>query len=232
MCRFISADTIVPDYINPQCLNRYAYCNNNPLIYVDPTGHQSMDPNGYMGNKFEELISSIFETFSNWFGSDDESEQEGQSSDVANTNENVVDKKQANEITPYIYGETAGIRPGESSGEDLNKARSLIGHVAINREEAGMTPGMHSSSATEKNQWEKCEQAAEMAVTNEAKGIDPTDNAVHFNMREATQTNPQTKDHKGFGPVENSMGPFNNTAGGGDVDKGPVYISTYSGNKR
>ena len=37
--RFISADSIVPDPFNPQSLNRYSYCRNNPLIYVDPTGH-------------------------------------------------------------------------------------------------------------------------------------------------------------------------------------------------
>jgi RHS repeat-associated protein len=39
--RFISADTIVPSPANPQSLNRYSYCLNNPLKYVDPTGHDS-----------------------------------------------------------------------------------------------------------------------------------------------------------------------------------------------
>jgi RHS repeat-associated protein len=38
--RFVSADTIVPDPTNPQELNRYAYCLNNSLRYVDPTGQQ------------------------------------------------------------------------------------------------------------------------------------------------------------------------------------------------
>jgi RHS repeat-associated protein len=37
--RFISADNLVPDSKNPQSLNRYSYCWNNPLKYVDPTGH-------------------------------------------------------------------------------------------------------------------------------------------------------------------------------------------------
>ena len=36
---FISPDTIIPDPYDPQTLNRYAYCRNNPLSYVDPDGH-------------------------------------------------------------------------------------------------------------------------------------------------------------------------------------------------
>jgi hypothetical protein len=42
--RFISPDTIVPDYANPQSLNRYSYVYNNPLKYVDPTGHNGECP--------------------------------------------------------------------------------------------------------------------------------------------------------------------------------------------
>ena len=37
--RFLSADTIVLGYANPQNLNRYSYVNNNPLRYTNPTGH-------------------------------------------------------------------------------------------------------------------------------------------------------------------------------------------------
>ena len=37
--RFISADTEGIDYNNPQTLNRYTYCLNNPLKYTDPTGN-------------------------------------------------------------------------------------------------------------------------------------------------------------------------------------------------
>ncbi len=41
--RFLSADTIVPSPGNPQSLNRYAYTLNNPIAYVDPTGHFTRD---------------------------------------------------------------------------------------------------------------------------------------------------------------------------------------------
>jgi len=35
----VQADTLVPEPGNPQALNRYAYVNNNPLKYTDPSGH-------------------------------------------------------------------------------------------------------------------------------------------------------------------------------------------------
>ena len=44
--RFISADTIVPDPTNPQSLNRYSYCLNNPLKYIDPSGHDQIITTG------------------------------------------------------------------------------------------------------------------------------------------------------------------------------------------
>ena len=37
--RFVSADTIVPEAEEPQSYNRYAYANNSPVNFTDPTGH-------------------------------------------------------------------------------------------------------------------------------------------------------------------------------------------------
>jgi RHS repeat-associated protein len=39
LARFTSADTIVPEPLNPQALNRYSYCINNPINLIDPSGH-------------------------------------------------------------------------------------------------------------------------------------------------------------------------------------------------
>ncbi|WP_338097776.1 RHS repeat-associated core domain-containing protein [Methanolapillus ohkumae] len=36
---FTQADSIIPDVYNPQALNRYSYCLNNPLKYTDPSGN-------------------------------------------------------------------------------------------------------------------------------------------------------------------------------------------------
>jgi len=40
--RFISADTIIQEPYDPQSLNRYSYCRNNPINYIDPTGHKTL----------------------------------------------------------------------------------------------------------------------------------------------------------------------------------------------
>ena len=37
--RFITADPTIQHPFDPQDLNRYAYCRNNPINYVDPTGY-------------------------------------------------------------------------------------------------------------------------------------------------------------------------------------------------
>ncbi|AGG05810.1 hypothetical protein C1G86_0191 [Dehalococcoides mccartyi] len=42
--RFISPDTLVQNIHNPQCLNRYSYVLNNPLKYIDPSGHRMVIP--------------------------------------------------------------------------------------------------------------------------------------------------------------------------------------------
>jgi hypothetical protein len=43
---FVSADTVVPGYTNPQNLNRYSYVGNNPLRYTDPSGHMMVEDEG------------------------------------------------------------------------------------------------------------------------------------------------------------------------------------------
>ncbi len=42
--RFLSADPVLPDAGDMQQYNRYAYVGNNPMKYVDPTGHCKKKP--------------------------------------------------------------------------------------------------------------------------------------------------------------------------------------------
>ncbi len=41
--RFISEDSYWGEDNNPLSLNLYSYCSNNPIRYIDPTGHTQWD---------------------------------------------------------------------------------------------------------------------------------------------------------------------------------------------
>jgi len=64
--RFISPDTIVPQPFNPQSLNRYSYCLNNPLIYTDPSGHIQIiyDPKEMTPEEYQSILA--FEEYILW----------------------------------------------------------------------------------------------------------------------------------------------------------------------
>ena len=59
--RFVQADTIVPGWV--QGLDRYAYSNNNPMKYLDPSGHMAVD-DGDVGNcAGNSTCSKMLDTF-------------------------------------------------------------------------------------------------------------------------------------------------------------------------
>jgi filamentous hemagglutinin len=47
LARFASADTLVPEPLDPQSWNRYSYTRNNPINRVDPSGHCDGQPGEY-----------------------------------------------------------------------------------------------------------------------------------------------------------------------------------------
>jgi len=47
--RFISPDPFVQNPFDPQSLNRYSYCLNDPLIYTDPSGYWAVDVEAAIG---------------------------------------------------------------------------------------------------------------------------------------------------------------------------------------
>jgi RHS repeat-associated protein len=61
--RFIGPDPIVPNLGNPQDLNRYAYCRNNPLRYKDPDGHTARSALDLI-REYRSDINSIAEQYS------------------------------------------------------------------------------------------------------------------------------------------------------------------------
>jgi RHS repeat-associated protein len=58
--RFITPDSIVPDPGDPQALNRYSYVLNNPMVYVDPSGHSLVSE--WLDNAGLGFINEFFST--------------------------------------------------------------------------------------------------------------------------------------------------------------------------
>lgn len=55
--RFITRDPLIGTFNSPQTLNRYTYCANNSLKYVDPLGLRFIsedEGNGYLSNRYSE----------------------------------------------------------------------------------------------------------------------------------------------------------------------------------
>jgi RHS repeat-associated protein len=74
--RFINANTIVPDHIDPQSLNRYSYVRNNSLRYIDPTGMKFLEwfwensfgkDSGDSGGESSGGGSDVFSAIDNFF---------------------------------------------------------------------------------------------------------------------------------------------------------------------
>lgn len=103
---------------NPQSLNRYSYCINNPLIYTDPSGHFSLWD------------------WMKWFFGGSEAKAEEVKVDVK------VENKQE-ELAKKVYGETGSLRPqwedpkgkkdssnyNKKSTEDLAESRERIAGI-------------------------------------------------------------------------------------------------------
>jgi hypothetical protein len=66
--RFIQTDTIIPDLTNSQAWNRYSYSYNNPVNFIDPSGHWPEwppplpDPFIPMVKALENLMRNIINT--------------------------------------------------------------------------------------------------------------------------------------------------------------------------
>jgi RHS repeat-associated protein len=154
MGRFISPDPVIQDPYNPQNLNRYAYCLNNPLIYVDPTGNESSYGSytgsvgyggwgGYSGTgaSFSDWAASKT-SGNNWDGSDG-SEGSGSS----NTTESVQETETETAIEETTQqNKDNTLSPSEDSGRTTTPPS----------EDSGRTTTPPSEDSECKTTWQEC----------------------------------------------------------------------------
>ena len=66
LARFTSADTVAPDKAEPQSRNRYSYVLNNPLKFIDPTGHCTSIPRNRAESEENEKCREFISYLSGW----------------------------------------------------------------------------------------------------------------------------------------------------------------------
>jgi len=145
--RFVQADTMVPEPGNPQALNRYAYTLNNPLRYVDPSGHwacedadcrtQSNGPPSQQPSEAAYWVSfTSDEGAPSWSESDKTTAQTGVQA-IGGAIARTI--RQQNRLL-YNYGEEASLRRGPSARAAFSQ---VFGRMTFRRvsEECGMCYG-------------------------------------------------------------------------------------------
>ena len=222
--RFITPDSIIPDPYDPQSLNRYSYCRNNPLIYVDPSGHEESDSGisgldssksgeGGGGDEGKDPATNISPNNKiSTYGDSDDDERKG-----------ILTGEQVGNI---VFNETRSLY-----GKGINDAREAIAHSIINADESyGEERSVYAKTAptsanvpqAERGTYEACQKAAGKAADEHARGEDTTKGATNFNMR----NDPSKEPFWGM-PVKTQHGPFNNSYTMGTLNPKGVYVNTY-----
>ena len=70
--RFLQPDSLIPNLYTPQSLNRFSYVRNNPIRFIDPTGHR--EESGYEGNQ-RPLDCKKYGQYCNVFGKSKSSDE-------------------------------------------------------------------------------------------------------------------------------------------------------------
>jgi RHS repeat-associated protein len=64
--QFVSPDPIVPDYRNPQSINRYVYALGNPINLVDPSGFSATGCGAETRNLTDWLVREMYHQSNSW----------------------------------------------------------------------------------------------------------------------------------------------------------------------
>jgi len=133
-----------------------------------------------------------------------------------------------------VFGETRSLRDRPGSNEPIGVARQKVAHAIINgAEKWGADRMKHASTAlpiepSEKQKRDPATHAAyesSMKAAREAhlSGHDPTNGALHFNIR----ATPERSNWKGGHPISTQSGPYNNSFVAGDFPSHTAWLNTY-----
>ena len=155
MGRFITKDSYEGDISNPLSINQYAYCSNNPLGYIDPSGHiQEEYLNGYVFNNYGEVIGTC-DGPSRTDTSQEATDTHGGSQYMGNTTNGGYDNNESitANTTPKISSNPDAVTTAAtptSAGEEVSNAGN---RVVPNRSSAPLSKlnDVNKSSSTDTN---------------------------------------------------------------------------------
>ncbi|MDC8013016.1 RHS repeat-associated core domain-containing protein [Tahibacter soli] len=128
-----------------------------------------------------------------------------------------------NQVANIVFNETRSL-----DGPGIDQARKDVAHAVINGDEqfGNARPQTSTTRARvpreERDVYEQCKSATIDAFIDEYMGIDPTNDATHFNMRR----NDSRKPFQGH-EIETQNGPFENSYPTPDLPGTGIYLNTY-----
>ena len=130
------------------------------------------------------------------------------------------------EIANIVFNETRSI-----SGDGIDEARKEVAHAIINgdsRESSGKGKRPKTAGTKVKIQkseqkiYDQCKDATEDARVDVMNSVDPTNGAIHFNLRDDDNVKP-FQGHQN----RTQNGPFDNSYPTDDLPDEGIYINTY-----
>ena len=70
MGRFMALDPVRFVESNPISVNRYAYANNNPYVYVDPDGRQPTWSGVYLQQQYKKAVNQVYVKYAQYTGTE------------------------------------------------------------------------------------------------------------------------------------------------------------------
>jgi hypothetical protein len=126
------------------------------------------------------------------------------------------------QVAAIIYNETQSVY-----GPGIDEARYDLAQAIMNGD-ASSHPQQTAPDTLpqryDQSVYRSCAAAASLASSDRGLGLDPTNGAKNFNLRNTNSTKPFYNL-----PVSTQVGPLSNTYSGGGLNSSGVYINTYGG---
>ena len=114
---FLSEDSYLGTKSEPLSRNRYAYVSNNPVNYVDPSGHKLLDGLKKVGNAIGDFFGGIYDDYKRGMEIYQETKRKTEK-DMQNLGKNIYDsaEKVVSDTGAKIHDVAQGIKQGISDG--------------------------------------------------------------------------------------------------------------------